>query len=120
MQKVLTFPVTAEGRTLFTTLWDGITLGASDGRPKDRDRRGAIAKVQRILVAVSTQVEPCPTDRPMKARVLKEGEQRVLLYGAQVALINELLNLVAWGGATLLDVAALDDVLGSLPDAPAE
>ncbi len=117
MQKRLTFDDTPEGRILFTTLWDGITFGASDGKPKDRERRGAIAKVQRLLVPVSEPLQVQDPTRPLNARMLKDGAQTVLLYGAQVALINELLNLVAWGGASLLDVAALDDVLGALPDA---
>lgn len=120
MRKRLTFDETPTGRTLFVTLWDGITYGASDGRPKDRERRGAIAAIQRLLVAVSEPLsEPDPT-RPVNARVLKAGVQTVLLYGAQVALINELLNLVAWGGASLLAVDDLDQALGSLPDAPTE
>lgn len=117
MQKRLTFDDTPEGRILFTTLWDGITYGASDGKPKDRDRRGAIAKVQRILVAVSDPLTTPDPSRPLNARILKAGPQTVLLYGVQVALINELLNLVAWGGAHLLDIDALDQALGALPDA---
>lgn len=120
MQKRLTFDDAPAGRQLFVTLWDGITWGASDGKGKDRERRGAIAKIQRKLVAVSDPVEkPDFQLRPMNARVVKVGPQEVLLYGAEVSLINDLLSGVAWGGASILDVADLDDALGQMPDVDA-
>lgn len=114
------FSLTPHGRAVFETLWDAISLGASDGQPKTRDRRALIARLQRKLLAISAfSLEADPRFRPLNARSLCK-EESVTFSGTELDTIKDLIDKVGWHGTQILAVADLDDFLGGLPDAPQE
>lgn len=118
--KTLTFPPTDEGRVLFTTLWDGVLLGASRGETKSKDQIRREAGVQRALKAISVEAPAETPKRLVQSRVLVEAGGTVTFSIAEMEVIDQLLQKVPWGGADTLAVADLFDLLGAAPDSPRE
>lgn len=115
--KHLTF-TTDHDRRVFEQLWDTLILGAQAGTPagKSRVQIRREATLQRKLMAIShPTLDPDRTMRPPYARSLAPGPQELLLTIEEVTLAMEFAEKVPWGGALVVAVADLFDVLESAP-----
>ena len=129
MLKVLSFPVTLEGRqTLFRFIWDGLVLGElpyrsslrEEGAKSSKQRIRQEARIQRKLVAISKVATEQDETRPKDARVLLDGDQSAQLEVEEIELIVKLMEHFPWGGGQVIGVADAFDFLASAPDAPKE
>jgi hypothetical protein len=105
------------GKSNYELLTDGITIGASDNQPKDREKRSSIGRLQRKLFSLSKPSENIDLRfRPLNAKSLKEDGLEIKLTGTELKQIDELLAKVGWSGLQTEPLLDLDDFLGSLPD----